>query len=801
MILRFIFFLATLIAGFPALAQRVTLLCEGFGDGGSYVAITDYSGWDNPDAVFEGTGRIGNTKSHICTLPESSKRGYLYFSSDNIKDMTLRKLNIAGYSDVKLSYNLKKSKASSGDLLVEVYVDGQKVVSYHPELKNTTGWFSVPIRSIPAGNVMDLHLSNDDTGVTLYIDDLLITGIPDVPAVPDKPVMTPAAGLYTEPVSLTLTASPESRIYYTLDGTDPTEESELYLSPVTLERTATVTAIAVSDAGQSDPVSAKYEIVPVATVPDLDAFRKAEGEVRLNLNQAEVVDVDADGIYVQTVEGGLLLPSGALAAVRGDRLDGFIIGRPQVRNGMTGVADGIFSQLVVTPGTMDPVPLSVNLSEALLHPERYAACFLQLEGVSYSAENAGVYLWGDSQENSLRVRTGEWSQDEAWKWPEKMTLQGVLKGDEGGFYLWVSSAKQVLSADTQLAAEPLGTALVTTERDGTRYALQTRISKEGLLCTPVAVLHGQAVASAEDASDLLWDIRESGGYLRSLDGQYLQGASSGTGLKWADSPDASCEWYRDEEDGYWVWKKDSRALFRSDASGIIKNYSLSNLENSIYSLKPAVDLPLFAGYLREQTPGRWGTLCVPYAVNEEDFAGGLFFEIEGRLDDEEGSTRSIVLAGPVDHLEAGVPYILYAESSALVLLYAGEPVATPLSRNGLQGTFEGVNPDKDAEDAALDGKYVFSNNVLRKCLPGSSVGENKAYVDLSKVPLLEEMPSGALRIQVNPELAHLDELTAETLADAPVYTVEGVYKGIWTECKENLKKGIYIVSGNKIIIK
>lgn len=783
--------------------ERVALFREGFGGGEDVgVEIAQYTGWDNPADMFEGTGKIGRTKSHICTLSGSSKQAYLYFSRDNIRDIRISNLNIAGYKDLELSYNLKQEVSNKGDLLVEIYVDHKKVISYHPSLKVTTGWFAPPVRTnIPKGEVMDLYLSNDEPDVTLYLDDLMLTGVPDAPVRPEMPLISPEAGFYTQPVSLTMSVPEGASVYYTLDGTVPTENSERYLGPVILDHTATVSAVAVSAGGQSEVATAHYEITQVPAVADLQAFREATDLVRLDLDQADVIDTDGNGIYVQMTDGGLVFPAGAVPASKGDRLGGFLIGKPQTVYGMTGVTDGMFQTVTVTPGTTGAVPFTVSLPEVLLQPERYTACFLQLEGVAYQTEDGTIRPTDEAQGQSLRVKTGEWAGNASWVWPEEMTLQGVLKGDENGLYLWVASETQVIAAGEQLAPEPLGTALVVTERNGTCYAAQTNLSKEGLLCTPVVMMHGQAVVPEEEAADLLWEISEEKGYLMTPDGRYLQASASGTGLQWADSPDELCVWYRHPEQGYWMWKEGNRALFRSDLTATIKNYALSNLDNSMYSLIPAVDMSLYAGYLRQLTPGRWGTVCVPYAVRTADAEGALFFEIEGRLNDEQGKVSTVVLSAPVDHLEAGMPYLIYAESSDLVLRYAGEPVAVPLSKNGLQGSFDGINTDQDPEDAALEGKYVLSDNMLRPCLAGSSVGKNKAYVDMDKVPLLQEMPEGALRIRVNRPFSGIHTPVRELAADADVYTLDGVYQGRWEECRERLRRGIYLIQGVKVILK
>ena len=46
------------------------------------------------------------------------------------------------------------------------------------------------------------------------------------------PVASPPGGTYSEPQLVTLTAAPGATIRYTLDGSDPTEASSLYTTPM-----------------------------------------------------------------------------------------------------------------------------------------------------------------------------------------------------------------------------------------------------------------------------------------------------------------------------------------------------------------------------------------------------------------------------------------------------------------------------------------------------------------------------------------------------------------------------------------
>lgn len=82
----------------------------------------------------------------------------------------------------------------------------------------------------------------------------LISGI-----IIDAPQFNPISGSYGDDVELKLSSSSDYDIYYTLDGTDPMRNGELYKKPIIItEGTTTVTAICVSE-------DDKYGLVGSAT--------------------------------------------------------------------------------------------------------------------------------------------------------------------------------------------------------------------------------------------------------------------------------------------------------------------------------------------------------------------------------------------------------------------------------------------------------------------------------------------------------------------------------------------------------
>ena len=76
----------------------------------------------------------------------------------------------------------------------------------------------------------------------------------------ETPVISPEETTFSdEGVAVTISAAAGAKIYYTLDGTNPTEESDLYVAPIALTETTTVKAIAIEEGkSASDVVEKKY---------------------------------------------------------------------------------------------------------------------------------------------------------------------------------------------------------------------------------------------------------------------------------------------------------------------------------------------------------------------------------------------------------------------------------------------------------------------------------------------------------------------------------------------------------------
>ena len=98
----------------------------------------------------------------------------------------------------------------------------------------------------------------------------------------EDPTFNPTAGVYSEAQDVTIScATSGAKIYYTLDGTDPTNASTEYTSPIAVSTTTTIKAIAYLGEKNSEIVSATYAFLEHAGTDD-EPFTVAEAIAFIN---------------------------------------------------------------------------------------------------------------------------------------------------------------------------------------------------------------------------------------------------------------------------------------------------------------------------------------------------------------------------------------------------------------------------------------------------------------------------------------------------------------------------------------
>ena len=228
-----------------------------FASTGSYTDFSDKQATNenHSDAVYAGkTARNGNAtqysiqlntidKGRIATTTTGglAKRVYVKWATQGNANANARTLDIYGSNDAFTGSETSTSATKIGTITfttgaTEAYVD-------------LTGDYK--------------YILMTGSGA-IYMDEIQVTWVAgDTPEVPTiaAPIFSIEAGKYTEAKEVTLSAE-EGTIYYTLDGTTPTADSEEYTAPIVLDECGEITikAIAISGETTSSVASATYTI-------------------------------------------------------------------------------------------------------------------------------------------------------------------------------------------------------------------------------------------------------------------------------------------------------------------------------------------------------------------------------------------------------------------------------------------------------------------------------------------------------------------------------------------------------------
>lgn len=168
-------------------------------------------------------------------------------------------LSTSGFAENTIkSITVNSSIASSGDATLTVSVGGTDVINAQ-KLTTTATDYTADNLNLTG----DVTISWACTAKAYYIKSISITyataqGVVDVTA----PEITPESGIYSEAQTVTIKADEGCRIFYTTDGTAPSDESTEYRDPFTVDKTTTVKAVAIDgDDNMSSVTTATYTIV------------------------------------------------------------------------------------------------------------------------------------------------------------------------------------------------------------------------------------------------------------------------------------------------------------------------------------------------------------------------------------------------------------------------------------------------------------------------------------------------------------------------------------------------------------
>ncbi len=121
------------------------------------------------------------------------------------------------------------------------------------------------------------------------------------------PTFSVEEGTYTEAQSVTITTTTKgARIYYTIDGTDPTTESNVYSEAVSITETTTLKAIAVKEGMTDSEIATAEYIIKIITVNPKDIgsnyFVKVADAANLEDGDAILIVYEDDAKAMSTTQ-------------------------------------------------------------------------------------------------------------------------------------------------------------------------------------------------------------------------------------------------------------------------------------------------------------------------------------------------------------------------------------------------------------------------------------------------------------------------------------------------------------------
>lgn len=258
--------------------------------------------------------------------------------------------------------------AFSGDELNEplpIYCPSIVDIANYPgdlvEIKNQTCYygncFAAYSYSTPTGWKY-LYISNPPTDMTngnkydaiVWFDSFNGT-YPQGKAILVEPVITSLEApiisgeeTFTSTTTVTITSTENvAKIYYTLNGEEPTQASTLYEKPFTLDKTATVKAVAIYKEVRSTTAQktfTKMDLSAPKTIAELFELQQDLNEVNVKLADAQVVYTDGNNNYIVRENNKALdLLNTSLSLKQGQKVTGTVTLSVKFNNGILTASD------------------------------------------------------------------------------------------------------------------------------------------------------------------------------------------------------------------------------------------------------------------------------------------------------------------------------------------------------------------------------------------------------------------------------------------------------------------------------
>ena len=183
----------------------------------------------------------------------------------------------------------------------QIFVNGVSLGNVQPTqtgMVNSWATFDQEVTLEPGNNVVRISLPSYDGKILLRIDKLALFATVDTP-VADTPTIDPDGGPFSGSIEVNLASgTPDATIYFTIDGSTPSGDSDVYTAPFALSSDTTVQAFAGAVDHIDSPVAIADFILSVVAptiTPDGGTF---SGSVEVSLQSetpGSTIHYTADG--------------------------------------------------------------------------------------------------------------------------------------------------------------------------------------------------------------------------------------------------------------------------------------------------------------------------------------------------------------------------------------------------------------------------------------------------------------------------------------------------------------------------
>ncbi len=385
----FLFYITLLTSIIGLQAETVTDILTNKCFTATSTSYTEFSGVQvTSDAVYAGQTAAGNNSIQMRTT--NSNSGIVTTASGGkIRAITVTFNTNTNAARIIEVYG-KNSAYTSASKLYETSTQGTKIgsISYNanPQTITISGDYEyIGIRSKSGAlyaSEIQIIWETEATGTSIA-----------------EPTFSSTENNFIKPFDLTLSCeTANAKIFYTLDGTDPTTSSSEYTAPITITETTTVKAIAALEGQTSDVATHTYTKLNLLSISEAKDLYDATGSnvtIALDLTGAKVTVNEGQYLFIEDETAGInIYNSGAQYPAGSKFTGGYIQGTSSNYNGLHQITGAAFVD--VTTENVEITPTEVSISDLLSQYETYEARYVKLTGVFIDGTTIS-----DSQDNTM----------------------------------------------------------------------------------------------------------------------------------------------------------------------------------------------------------------------------------------------------------------------------------------------------------------------------------------------------------------------------------------------------------------